>query len=80
MEVRHLGSFCARSASGKTYRIDVFQEFKHVDTREARHVVPGMKSLRTEDGLAVNRIDKGRYSVLEFAGSVEVVSDDPNAP
>ncbi|MCY3023050.1 MAG: hypothetical protein NTW87_29080, partial [Planctomycetota bacterium] len=58
---RQTGSFTARDPGGKEYRILVFTEIIDASTRAGSATLDGLKALRTEDGLHVNRIAKGHY-------------------
>jgi hypothetical protein len=75
----YLGSFRCQASAGQEYVVDIAQEVIDAATFDNPNgEIPGLKSLRTRDGLAVNRLEKGRY---EIAVTNEILtSDDPNAP
>ncbi len=64
-------SFRATDGFGRTHTIDVFTEI-------LEGKVEGAKSLVTADGESVVRISKGLYRIVH--GSLEIVSNDPEAP
>lgn len=74
------GSFLAKHSSGKRYRINIFTDFIQGENSDGTLEVTGLKSLRLDDGSHVNRLGKGRYSILSAFGEIEVTSDEPNAP
>jgi len=41
-------------------------------------VIPGMKEIRKEDGTRVNRLEKGKYQVVDFGMEI-LTSNDPDA-
>lgn len=74
---KQIGTFTARSADGDEYTINVFQDFIVAATRGGSQDVPGIKSLRTDNGQHVNWIEKGKYELVD--SGLELLSDDPNA-
>ena len=69
--------FEARDSDGQTVILHVHEDQISADTRAGQQTVPGMRSIRTETGEAVNRVSKGRYQLMT---GQELVSDDPDAP
>jgi len=78
-ETRHVGTFSAVAKDGTEFEISEFQTFIECKTFDGTEWVAGMKQLRTSDGESVNRIEKGKYEVLQVFGLIAVTSDDPNA-
>jgi hypothetical protein len=67
-------SFPARDGQGKTRSLDVFVE--DAGTRgNPKAEVERLRILRTREGQHVNRLDKGRYQIVE-TGEI-LTSDDP---
>ena len=79
-ETKHIGTFTACDAEGKEYTVFVYQDFIISRGLSGTSRTPGMKSMRTDDGEAVNFIEKGKYEVLTVFGMIPITSDDPNAP
>lgn len=72
-------TFTARSKDGQEFVLHVYTNFIAVGTlSNPRAEVPGLKRLRTSDGMAVNRLDSGRYEIVQTG--VVVMSDAPDAP
>jgi hypothetical protein len=72
------GKFEALGSDGETYAIMVFSEQIPGGTmQDPQAVVEGMKSLRTSDGLHVNRLEKGKYKVVQTG--ILLHSESPNA-
>lgn len=61
-------------------------EFVAVDPDGTRHVIRawsddgGAVTLETADGKPVERVEKGHYHLARQHQTVELTSDDPNAP
>lgn len=55
------------------WRIDASKRQELDDSRVGGH------DLRAADGRAVYKIGKGRYRILDMAGPIILVSDDPKA-
>ena len=78
-ELRQTGSFVATSEDGEEYTIHEFTKFIDVGTRrDPTRQIRGLRELRTEDGRAVNHLEKGRYEIVQ-TGQI-LMSDDPDAP
>jgi hypothetical protein len=61
----HTGSITARDAAGKTYRIDVYTEFLHIETLDgSRQKTAGMMSLKL-NGQHVNLQDQVHATVVQ---------------
>jgi hypothetical protein len=69
---RQTGRFPAKDARGQVHVIDIFQEY--IDTGQG--LIEGVASLRTVNGHHVNRLDKGKYKIVET--NVELTSDHPD--
>jgi hypothetical protein len=75
---KHTGSFMAYTDGGQPVRLHIYTDFVDVATgANPNAVIPGLKELVTGDGLAVNRLDKGKYEVV--ATGMVLTSDDPGA-
>ncbi|MEX2216946.1 MAG: hypothetical protein WD768_22730 [Phycisphaeraceae bacterium] len=72
---RQIAEFTAQGAGGRAYVVQVIQEFIDVGCGE---LAPGLKSLRTDEGLSVNRIERGSYELVQTGEPL--TSDDPRAP
>lgn len=70
----HVKTFKATDEYGGEHTLHVYQEFVHPAGSVA---IPGFREIRTAGGLHVNRIDKGKYHVVE--ADVSLTSADPNA-
>lgn len=78
-DIRHDGSFIAVGADGDEYMIDIFTEVRDAGSFENPNAtIDGMKSLRLRGGGNVNRLDKGKYEIVQTG--VVVQSTDPDAP
>lgn len=71
----YTGSFIAHDEEGNEVTIEVFTEF-HEDVRGNR--LEGLKEFRLRNGEYVNRIQKGKYQVVQ-TGEL-LYSDDDDAP
>ncbi len=77
--VRHTGSFVAQAEDGSDRLMHVWTKIHDVGTfADPEAELRGLQELRTEDGQAVERLDKGKYQVVA-TGEI-LVSDDPEAP
>ncbi len=76
---KQTGSFTAKAEDGTDHVLHIFTTILDAGTRgDPGAELEGLKELRTEDGQAVNRLDKGKYQI---DGTDEIlVSDDPDAP
>ncbi len=76
----YTGSFVAVDQQGRRVRVLKSQTMHDVRTHGEPNAppMPGLMSLRTEDGKAVNRIEKGKYEVVQTG--VILRSDEPDAP
>ena len=71
--------FEATDADGNVYSLRVYQKFIDVSTSQnVGAVVPGMKRIVTDDGMAVNRLSEGEYEVV--VTGVVLHADAPDAP
>jgi hypothetical protein len=72
------GGFVAIDAQGKSYSLDVLREYVDVVTTGGSSRIGGLKAIHTKDGKEVNRIEKGKYLIVET--NTELTSNDQNAP
>jgi hypothetical protein len=75
----YLGSFRCQASDGRCVVVHIYEDV--IDAASRGHPtgeIRGLKSLRSEDGLAVNRVEKGRYEIA-VTGEI-LTSDDANAP
>lgn len=79
-ETKPVGTFAAHDADLNEYRVFVFQDFIVSCTRGGTSRMPRLKSMRIEDGQAVNYIDQGNYEIVGAFGTIPITSDDSNAP
>lgn len=77
--LEHTNTLEATSDGGDTYTIFEFTTIHEIRSSSGYSEVPGLKELRTADGHAVNRREKGVYEIVNLGGLV-VRSSDPNAP
>lgn len=81
-KTEHVGSFTAVADDGTTFEINIFQDFIYESSWAGTDKLPGLMSLKTTDGHAVNRVDKGQYQVVGY-GAIDYLdtsSKDANAP
>lgn len=77
-EIRAIGSFVAVDDDGDSHTLIIYRTF--IDTSNLDHPNterPGMISVRTEDGNAVNRLAEGEYEVVGLG--IKLHSSDPDA-
>lgn len=76
--IKQTGVFIAKDSAGKTYRINKFTDF----TKAEKTVVDGFSFLKTEGGIHVERVAKGRYKIFTppISPDIELTSEDPEAP
>jgi hypothetical protein len=75
---RHVGSFIAKDAKGRQYRIHRFTDFIQFGNSKSSGESPGFSDLRTHDGNPVNYVSKGHYRLV--FPEIDLTSDDPDAP
>jgi hypothetical protein len=76
--VDHIASFEAIDSDGGRHVLDVFVDIVSVATLDnPKAERPGLKSIKTSKGQHVNRLEKGKYEVVETGLTLE--STDPNA-
>ena len=76
---RKIGQFIATDENGRRYTILIFTNIIKAGTFENPSTeVEGIKELKTFEGMAVNRLEKGRYQIVKTG--IIVQSDLPNAP
>jgi len=78
-EIRHTGSFIAVGEDGSERKLHIFTQIIDAGTLDNPDAeLEGLKELRTDDGKAVNRLEKGKYQVVVTGETLR--SDSPNAP
>lgn len=78
--IEQIGSFPAITENGDRTTILAFQNIFDAATYSNPHAESrGLKFLETTDGLSVNRIDKGQYSIVGPFGDIRATSDSPDA-
>jgi len=76
---RKTGQFTARDENGRRYTIVIFTDSIKAGTFEnPKMETEGMKELKTYEGMAVNRLEKGKYQIVQTG--VIIQSDSPDAP
>jgi hypothetical protein len=76
---RLVQTFDAQTDEGHVYTLHVCQKCIEVPTRaDPNAVCPALKSIRTSDGKSVNRLDRGKYQIVETG--IILHSDSPDAP
>jgi hypothetical protein len=73
-------AFIAKSADGREFLIHEYTEFREGISYTGPYRLPYAPQLRTADGRAVTRIEKGKYEIHDFDSTIVVTSDDPQAP
>ena len=74
-----VGSFQAKAGDGREYRIQVWQDFEMISSREGTDCVSGPRSFRTVDGRNVTRVKQGEYRVAGFE-TISLKAIDPTSP
>ena len=76
---RKMGQFFATDENGRRYTILIYMDITKGGTVENPiGEVEGTTELRTFEGMAVNRLEKGKYQILQTG--IVVHSDSPGAP
>lgn len=71
-------TFEALDTDGKEHTILEWTNLIHAGTMTDPHaVIEGLKTLRTSNGLSVNRLEKGKYQIVQTGVSLH--SDSPDA-
>ena len=71
-------TFTAEDARGNTHRVRVYVDILNAAAMGNSHAESeGLPALKTEGGEAVNRIEKGKYEIVQ-PGEI-LTSDDPEA-
>jgi hypothetical protein len=74
-----IGQFIATDENGRRYTILIYTNLVKAGTVENPSMeVEGMEELKTFEGVAVNRLEKGKYQIAQTG--IIVRSDSPNAP
>ena len=62
---RHIATFRAADAQGRSHTLHVYVEIIDAGTYEnPGATIEGLRSVVTDDGAAVNRLEKGRYEIV----------------
>jgi hypothetical protein len=76
---RKIGQFIATDENGRRYTILIFTNVVKAGTLENPSMeVEEMEELKTFEGMAVNRLEKGKYQIAQTG--IIIQSDSPNAP
>ena len=76
---RKIGQFIATDGNGRRYTIVIYTNITKAGTVEnPNEGVEGMAELKTFEGMAVNRLEKGKYQIVQTG--VIVQSDSPDGP
>ena len=74
-----IGQFIATDENGRRYTILIFTNVIKAGTLENPSMEEeGMEELKTFEGMAVNRLEKGKYQIVQTG--IIVRSDSPDAP
>ena len=77
--IRKIGQFIATDEKGRRYTILIYTNIINAGTFENPSMeVEGMNELKTFEGMAVNRLEKGKYQIVQTG--IIVQSDSPDAP
>ena len=75
----HTLTFTAKSEDGREFTIYQFTDLVDTGTRgDPNAAVEGLKDLVTSEGDSVNRIEKGKYEIVQQG--LRLTSDDADAP
>ena len=78
--VEHTKTFTAHREDGAEFTVLEFTNIFETRNRQGVSRVEGTKSLELEDGTSVNRLEKGKYEIVDpFDRNTIITSDDPNA-
>jgi len=78
---KHTKTFNAYSDDDKRFIIYEYTEFENAGSFDNPNaMLEGLKELKTSDGNAVNRIEKGRYQIITPFGEIIVTLDSSDAP
>ena len=76
---RKIGQFFATDENGRRYTILIYTNVIKAGTVENPSMeVEGMEELKTFEGMAVNRLEKGKYQIVQTG--IILQSDSPDAP
>ena len=76
---KHAGSVRAVEVGGNEHILHICTTMIEVPTRgDLNAEIEGMKELRTDEGLAVNRLGKGEYEIVQTGEILR--SQAPDAP
>jgi len=73
------GSFNAIDKNAHQYKVDIYTDYMNGgNSQDPSMLIPGIKELRTDDGMHVKRRKQGVYEIIETG--VMIYSDSPDAP
>ena len=76
---RKIGQFIATDEKGRRYTVLIYTNIIKAGTFENPGMeVEGMKELKTFEGMEVNRLEKGKYQIVQTG--IIIQSDSPDAP
>ena len=75
---RKIGQFIATDEKGRRYTILIYTNIIKAGTFETLSKEEGMEELKTFEGMTVNRLEKGKYQIVQTG--IIVQSDSPDAP
>jgi hypothetical protein len=77
---KRMGEITTNSEDGKEVQLIIYQNFKETTNKDSggiREYIPGEKEIITSAGQRVNRIEKGKYQIIETGEYL--ISDYPGA-
>ena len=76
---RKIGQFIATDENGRRYTILIYTNvIKAGAVENPSEEVEGMTELKTFEGMAVNRLEKGKYQIVQTG--IIIQSGSPDAP
>jgi hypothetical protein len=75
---KHTGSFTATDPSGRRYDLHIYTTYIDATDSGGHGEIAETSSMKTLDGLHVNRLGKGLYEIA--ATGLSLTSSDPSAP
>jgi hypothetical protein len=75
---KHTGTFRAKATDGREYTIDEFTEYLSGHSSSGAYNIEGLKFYKCDDGRYVNKIEKGKYEIVDIP-NIPITSDDPRA-
>jgi hypothetical protein len=75
--MRRTQQIVATDSNGKRRVLNVWVKSIDTSTLQGRSSIDGLPAIRTEDDLAVNRLERGHYQIVATGEILK--SNDPNA-